>query len=140
MVPAAVGGGGGGFSVRRCTDPTTNAIVAGSYLPSGSNHGRPVYKKTQQVRGFDVLAYFWDERDGVQMSGWWFGPAVGADNVWAYNADRKGLKPPQAGWQDRGFSGGRRKASPHLRRSHPVPSRRSSLLSPFGGPLVGPGA
>merc|ERR1740121_2815491 len=41
--------------------------------------------------------YFWDLRDGPSYSGWWFGPTVGADDVWCYNAQASAL-PPASGW------------------------------------------
>ena len=40
-----------------------------------------------EVSGSDVMIYYWDERDGVALAGWWFGPKVGSDQVWAYNPD-----------------------------------------------------
>ena len=26
--------------------------------------------------------YYWDDRDGVAFSGWWFGPKIGGDQAW----------------------------------------------------------
>ena len=46
----------------------------------------------------DVLIYFWDERDGANFCGWWFGPKVGGDQVWAYNSERSAT-PPSSGWR-----------------------------------------
>ena len=65
------------------------------------NHGRPVYKKNEVVANnptLDVLIYFWDERDGANFCGWWFGPKVGGDQVWAYNSERSAT-PPATGWR-----------------------------------------
>lgn len=67
-------------------------------MPSSTNHARNVFKKTEQVNGLDVLIYFWDERDGPTFSGWWFGPKVGGDQVWAYNPENSTV-PPQSGWR-----------------------------------------
>eukprot|EP00746_Dinoflagellata_sp_MGD_P126627 gnl/MRDRNA2_/MRDRNA2_61423_c0_seq2.p1 gnl/MRDRNA2_/MRDRNA2_61423_c0~~gnl/MRDRNA2_/MRDRNA2_61423_c0_seq2.p1 ORF type:complete len:905 (+),score=306.83 gnl/MRDRNA2_/MRDRNA2_61423_c0_seq2:167-2716(+) len=63
------------------------------------NHGKPVYKKDQQVNGLDVLIYFWDDRDGPNFGGWWFGPKVGGDQVWAYNPEKSTTTPPPQGWK-----------------------------------------
>merc|ERR1712187_443155 len=63
------------------------------------NHGKPTYKKTEQAGGEDVLIYFWDNRDGDAFSGWWFGPKVGGDQVWAYHANKTSLVPPTTGWR-----------------------------------------
>lgn len=46
----------------------------------------------------DVLLYFWDERDGANFSGWWFGPKVGGDQVWAHHAQANPTPPP-SGWK-----------------------------------------
>jgi len=46
-----------------------------------------------------VLIYFWDERDGPNFSGWWFGPKVGGDQVWAYNGEKASPTPPPANWK-----------------------------------------
>ncbi|CAK0883943.1 unnamed protein product [Prorocentrum cordatum] len=62
------------------------------------NHGKPTYKKDTQVNGLDVMLYFWDERDGKAFSGWWFGPKVGGDQVWAYHP-RNIATPPKSGWK-----------------------------------------
>lgn len=46
----------------------------------------------------DVLIYFWDDRDGPAFCGWWFGPKVGGDQVWAYCPD-KSMTPPASQWK-----------------------------------------
>merc|ERR1712187_4680 len=51
-----------------------------------------------QVNGLDVMVYFWDERDGPNFCGWWFGPKIGGDQVWAYHPD-KTQTPPRSGWK-----------------------------------------
>lgn len=86
------------MSVQGCTNATVGAIVRGTYAPYTENHSRTVYRKSEQVNGLDVLVYFWDERDGPNFCGWWFGPKVGGDQVWAYNPD-KGAVPPPSGWR-----------------------------------------
>ena len=45
-----------------------------------------------------VYLYYWDDRDGSDYSGWWFGPQVGGDQVWAYNSERA-MSPPTTGWR-----------------------------------------
>merc|ERR1712151_1173311 len=32
------------------------------------------------------------------MGGWWFGPKVGGDQVWAYNGNKGAPAPPTSGW------------------------------------------
>lgn len=87
------------FKVDGCKHPTVGGIVQGMFEKASSNHGRPVFKRTAQVKGFDVLCYFWDDRDGPAYGGWWFGPKVGGDQVWAYNKDKASPVPPPGGWQ-----------------------------------------
>eukprot|EP00406_Dinophysis_acuminata_P081249 CAMPEP_0179256816 /NCGR_PEP_ID=MMETSP0797-20121207/24463_1 /TAXON_ID=47934 /ORGANISM="Dinophysis acuminata, Strain DAEP01" /LENGTH=166 /DNA_ID=CAMNT_0020964765 /DNA_START=1 /DNA_END=498 /DNA_ORIENTATION=- len=84
--------------VTGCQTATVSGIIRGTYTPHSENHGRPVYKKTEQVNGLDILMYFWDERDGPNFCGWWFGPKVGGDHVWAYNPDRAAT-PPAGQWK-----------------------------------------
>merc|ERR1711879_318754 len=63
------------------------------------NHSKPVYKKDSQVHGLDVMIYYWDDRDGPNFCGWWFGPKVGGDQVWAYHPDKSAKEPPKEGWK-----------------------------------------
>jgi len=85
--------------VTGCTHATVGGIVRGSFQLVGENHGKPAYKKDGQVNGLDVMTYYWDERDGPGFCGWWFGPKVGGDQVWAYHADKNAAMPPQSGWK-----------------------------------------
>merc|ERR1711920_1064299 len=50
------------------------------------------------VNGLDVMIYFWDQRDGPSFSGWWFGPKIGGDQVWAYHSSQA-MSPPKGGWK-----------------------------------------
>jgi len=97
----AMGGGapGGGITVSGCQNLTVSNIIKGSYSANGANHGKPVFKKDGQPGGVTVLIYFWDERDGPSFSGWWFGPKVGGDQVWAYNGNKAAPSPPPSGWK-----------------------------------------
>mmetsp|Transcript_80530 Transcript_80530/g.193155 ORF Transcript_80530/g.193155 Transcript_80530/m.193155 type:complete len:839 (-) Transcript_80530:110-2626(-) len=45
------------------------------------------------------MLYYWDERDGPNFAGWWFGPKVGGDQVWAYHNSRAAQTPPLRGWK-----------------------------------------
>merc|ERR1712062_822894 len=40
----------------------------------------------------------WDDRDGPNFCGWWFGPKIGGDQVWAYHP-KHNQTPPKAGWK-----------------------------------------
>lgn len=86
------------IQVAGCTHPTVGPIVRGNFTLNGQNHGKPTYKKDSQVNGLDVQLYFWDERDGPNFCGWWFGPKVGGDQVWAYHPS-KVTTPPKSGWK-----------------------------------------
>jgi hypothetical protein len=47
----------------------------------------------------DVQLYYWDDRDGASFCGWWFGPKVGGDQVWAYHPSNTATTPPKTGWK-----------------------------------------
>lgn len=87
------------ISVAGCSHATVGGIVRGNFTANGQNHGRPTYRKDQQVNGLDVMLYYWDERDGPNFCGWWFGPKVGGDQVWAYHNSRSAMTPPTRGWK-----------------------------------------
>mmetsp|Transcript_19764 Transcript_19764/g.42853 ORF Transcript_19764/g.42853 Transcript_19764/m.42853 type:complete len:832 (-) Transcript_19764:92-2587(-) len=86
------------LTVSGCVNPTMAQIVNGDFVLFSQNHGKPVYKKKAQWSGSDVMLYFWDDRDGPVFCGWWFGPAVGGDQVWAFHPD-KAASPPSTGWK-----------------------------------------
>mmetsp|Transcript_33066 Transcript_33066/g.53190 ORF Transcript_33066/g.53190 Transcript_33066/m.53190 type:complete len:982 (+) Transcript_33066:82-3027(+) len=87
------------FVVSGCTDATVGKQVNGSFSRVGMNHGRPTYKKSEQVDGADVMVYYWDARDGQAVNGWWFGTSVGGDQVWAFHTKSSSQTPPTAGWK-----------------------------------------
>ena len=87
------------ITVAGCSHATVGPIVRGDFTHAGDNHGKLVYKKDTQVNGLDVMIYFWDQRDGVAFCGWWFGPKVGGDQVWAYHPSQTSATPPKAGWK-----------------------------------------
>merc|ERR1719379_2941169 len=99
------------------------------------NHGKVVYKKNEKAKGLDVLIYFWDDRDGPELCGWWFGPNVGGDQVWAYHPSRASATPPASEWNvphdgpiDPTFriaptGGGKRRQEEAPYESEPVPRK-----------------
>jgi len=87
------------LTVQGCQHPTIGGIVRGAFSAISENHTKPVYKKDQQVSGLDVMIYYWDERDGPSQAGWWFGPKVGGEQVWAYHPETSTAGPPKQGWQ-----------------------------------------
>ena len=85
--------------VSGCVDATIGAGVRGDYNPVGQHHGKPVYKKTEQVDSLDVICYFWDGHDEPTYRGWWFAPGIGNDfRIWAFNPQLSNL-PPRIGWK-----------------------------------------
>ena len=46
-----------------------------------------------------VFVYYWDTRDGPNLSGWWFGPVVGGASYWAYHPSSSAQTPPRSGWK-----------------------------------------
>jgi len=75
--------------------------LVGDYEETSSNHEKKVYKKKQKIAGHEdvnVFLYYWDQRDGADFSGWWFGDQVGGSQVWA-RAVSHGPAPPRIGWK-----------------------------------------
>ena len=63
---------------------------------------RGLYTKEHNVRdgstGEDAnnqrcCIYYWDERDGKNLSGWWVAPVVGAEQVWAHCPHNTNVPP-----------------------------------------------
>ncbi|CAD7957245.1 unnamed protein product [Amoebophrya sp. A25] len=70
----------------------------GAYVRApGVNHGKPTFKKIDSGNQ-SVMIYYWDERDGVQLRGWWVAPEVGGSNVWAMSTATSNM-PPHSGWR-----------------------------------------
>lgn len=77
------------------------ATLVGEYREAGWNHEKKYYKRfARPVQGqprVDVFLYYWDERDGKDFSGWWFGNAVGGTQVWSRHR-LSTPAPPRSGW------------------------------------------
>lgn len=83
------------------TDDIGIQTLVGDYADKGVNHGKRYYQKLQKIPGHEdikVFLYFWDNRDGADFSGWWFGDQVGGTQVWARNPS-PGPLPPRTGWK-----------------------------------------
>ena len=75
--------------------------LVGDYSEGGTNHGRKYFQKVQKIpghEGIQVFLYYWDNRDGQDFSGWWFGDQLGGSQVWA-RASSHGPLPPRVGWK-----------------------------------------
>jgi len=83
------------LEVKVGEDKEMGETLAGSYIASGSNHGRLVYSRSTD--GEKALLFYWDERDGEDQLGWWFGPEVGGEEVWAHVWEKCDV-PPEHGW------------------------------------------
>lgn len=84
------------ISVSACNDAVVSEMIKGEFDVTCSNHGKPVYTKNSSK--VTVFIYYWDDRDGAESCGWWFGHKVGGDQVWAYTSQQTPL-PPTKGWQ-----------------------------------------
>ena len=75
--------------------------LLGIYVAVGQNHEKPCFKRITE--GHDVLVYYWDTRDGLDMKGWWFGNEVGGMGVYGHCLTNKYqdslLSPPVHGWR-----------------------------------------
>ena len=68
--------------------------AAGTYQQISYNHGKRVYKRDGPANGY---IYFWDARDGLHLEGWWLGPEVGGNDVWAHHPGDSD-DPPASGY------------------------------------------
>jgi len=88
--------------VSGCKDEVVGPIIRGSYTLQEKNHERPVFKKDEKVgpkAQTEVMLYFWEDQESPDFSGWWFGPQIGGDEVWAFHPDATAMNPPTTGWQ-----------------------------------------
>ncbi|CAE8607524.1 unnamed protein product, partial [Polarella glacialis] len=125
--------------VSGCSNDTVSNIIQGVYTTKEENHGKPVYKKEGVPGSVTVLIYYWDDRDGAAFNGWWFGPKVGGDQVWAYNGGNLGrdnVMPPNSNWKVPwdGKVDDKLRISPTTAKPPPVSSAR-----PGAGPAGLPG-
>lgn len=75
--------------------------LVGEFIPKGENHGRPYYQKAAARMGMEapeVFIYYWDGRDGPSFEGWWFGKAVGGNEVWSH-CPGSSASTPETGWK-----------------------------------------
>eukprot|EP00746_Dinoflagellata_sp_MGD_P167002 gnl/MRDRNA2_/MRDRNA2_97280_c0_seq1.p1 gnl/MRDRNA2_/MRDRNA2_97280_c0~~gnl/MRDRNA2_/MRDRNA2_97280_c0_seq1.p1 ORF type:complete len:2064 (+),score=613.81 gnl/MRDRNA2_/MRDRNA2_97280_c0_seq1:164-6355(+) len=86
---------------KKAQDEIGIQTILGDYVVQGMNHQRKYYKKTQKIAGHEnvqAFLYYWDDRDGAEFSGWWFGDKVGGEQVWSRNSV-KTVSPPMSGWK-----------------------------------------
>lgn len=69
-------------------------ILMGEYIAVGEHHGRTVFQRANKRA---VFLYFWDNRDGAYMSGWWFGRSLESTELYAF-APTSSTIPPRDGW------------------------------------------
>ena len=80
------------------TDEPTIWCLLGDFAHAGEHHGRPYFQKVsraEQIESGQAFLYYWDDRDGVDFSGWYFGPALGGRLVWSRAAATTAC-PPKA--------------------------------------------
>lgn len=74
------------------------------YEEHGENHDRPVFHKRieqppeAEPHQQEVFVYYWDNREGEDLCGCWFGAQVGGEEVWARMVCED-ADPPERGWQ-----------------------------------------
>lgn len=82
--------------VVSCGSTSINCeLIRGTFSMVGSSHGRPAYRRDSP----QAWIYFWDMRDGKALSGWWIGPEVGSDPVYAHHHEPLSQFPPFKGWK-----------------------------------------
>ena len=61
--------------------------ICGTYVENGTSCGRKTFQKETDKETDQVVIYYWDDRDGPGMQGWWFGNTLAGPQ--ARNAFRK---------------------------------------------------
>lgn len=92
--------------VSGCQHPELGHKIHGTYVPSGTYHGKVSYRREQRGGKADMdtqeaYLYFWEDTSAPDFNGWWLGPEVGAESGWGFVPDEGGesLRPPSAGWR-----------------------------------------
>eukprot|EP00929_Paragymnodinium_shiwhaense_P090737 TRINITY_DN50876_c0_g1_i1.p1 TRINITY_DN50876_c0_g1~~TRINITY_DN50876_c0_g1_i1.p1 ORF type:complete len:823 (+),score=256.61 TRINITY_DN50876_c0_g1_i1:104-2572(+) len=91
----------GSLQVEGCSNPVVKKQIEGTFEDSGHANGRTLWKRTTKAGEDDVMIYYWDERDGAVLQGWWIGPTVGGEAAWAHNPNYSANlhRPPEKGWK-----------------------------------------
>jgi len=83
--------------VTGCSDEKIGEGINGAYKRCDTNHGRPVYQNAEKRKIYDAFLYYWDDRDGPELAGWWIGPKLGGIDVWVHHPKDSEV-PPTTGW------------------------------------------
>ena len=59
------------------------------------DHQQGIFKKKDE----EIHIYWWDAKDGADYNGWWIGPDVGGNLVYAFHPDAAAKHPPRRGWK-----------------------------------------
>lgn len=89
----------GWIEISGCGNEVVEKMIKGWYRPSVGNHGRIAYEKYDHQEGAGAWIYYWDDRDGSRLCGWWIGQVVGGSMVWAFHGDVGAELPPPLGWR-----------------------------------------
>lgn len=91
-------------------------LILGEYHEHSTNHGRKAFHKVSHLapsgyhdyangqlagrpyEGPPIILYYWDERDGEDSRGWWFGNEIGGAQVYVLNKEVT-QQPPKTGWK-----------------------------------------
>lgn len=84
--------------VSGCSDISVARLIEGIYLPCRVHHKRQAYSRIHQETEGEMFVYFWDDQTDNLHSGWWIGPEIGSNQVWARACSLSQL-PPQSSWQ-----------------------------------------
>ena len=52
--------------------------LVGDYLEVGWHAGRKSYRRREVIH---VFLFYWNEHDGVELQGWWFGNGIGGSSA-----------------------------------------------------------
>ena len=74
-----------------------NKHLPGTYDPYQMYCGRMAYKRRHHETKQDTFAYYASSGD-AELSGWWIGPTLGGNEVYAYHPSTVACTPPKDKW------------------------------------------
>jgi hypothetical protein len=86
------------LKVSRASDKTISRHISGVYDPFKRHQGSICYKK-RKINGDWTEAYiFVCPSSGPHQDGWWIGPEIDGNHVWAHHATKVNKMPPFSLW------------------------------------------
>ena len=89
--------------VSNVNSRANRAAFNGEYHHIGTYQDHKLFERISDGGTNTAYLYHWKQQNGHLPTGWWFGPAIGGDSVWAFHPATNGDAlpyglPPASGW------------------------------------------